>query len=56
MFRFVRLTGASKSGGRFGGSRRRKYCQRDADPSLGVRNVEPKPRQAVWEHGEVVRL
>jgi hypothetical protein len=33
-----------------------KYCQRDADPSLGVRNVEPKPRQAVWEHGEVVRL
>ena len=33
-----------------------KYCQRDANPSLGVRNVEPKPRQAVWEHGEVVRL
>ena len=33
-----------------------KYCQRDADPSLGVRNVEPKPRQAVWEHSEVVRL
>jgi hypothetical protein len=33
-----------------------KYCLRDADPSLGVRNVEPKPRQAVWEHGEVVRL
>jgi hypothetical protein len=33
-----------------------KYCQRDADPSLGVRNVEPQPRQAVWEHGEVVRL
>jgi hypothetical protein len=33
-----------------------KYCQRDGDPSLGVRNVEPKPRQAVWEHGEVVRL
>ena len=30
-----------------------KYCQRDADPSLGVRNVEPQPRQAVWEHGEV---
>jgi hypothetical protein len=33
-----------------------KYCQRDADPSLGVRNVEPKPRQAVWNHGEVIRL
>ncbi len=33
-----------------------KYCGRDADPSFGVRNVEPKPRQAVWEHGEVARL
>lgn len=33
-----------------------KYCQRDADPSLGVRNVEPKPRQEVWEHGEVAKL
>jgi hypothetical protein len=33
-----------------------KYCRRDADPSLGVRNVEPKPRQAVWNHGEVIRL
>src|SRR5208282_1300272 len=33
-----------------------KYCERDADPSLGVRNLEPKPRQALWEHGEVVRL
>jgi hypothetical protein len=33
-----------------------RYCVRDADPSLGVRNVEPEPRQSVWEHGEVVRL
>ena len=33
-----------------------KYCRPDADQSFGVRNVEPKPRQAVWEHGEVVRL
>ncbi len=33
-----------------------KYCEREADPSLGVRNLEPKPRQALWEHGEVVRL
>jgi hypothetical protein len=33
-----------------------KYCQRDADPSLGVRNLEPKPRQAVWTDGEVVQL
>ena len=33
-----------------------KYCQRDADPSLGVRNVETQPRQAVWTDGEVARL
>ena len=33
-----------------------KYCRRDPDPSLGVRNVEPKPRQAVWNHGEVISL
>lgn len=32
------------------------YCQRDADPSLGVRNREPQSRQAVWSHGEAVRL
>jgi hypothetical protein len=33
-----------------------RYCARDADPSLGIRNIEPQPRQSVWEHGEVVRL
>ena len=32
-----------------------KYCLRDADPSLGV-ITSAKPRQAVWEHGEVIRL
>jgi len=24
------------------------YCQRDADPSLGIRNREPERRQALW--------
>lgn len=33
-----------------------KYCVRDADPSLGVRNVEPKPRRDSWSHIEAVRL
>jgi hypothetical protein len=33
-----------------------KYCERDSDPSHGVRNIEPKPRQAVWENREVVFL
>lgn len=33
-----------------------KYCDRGADPSFGVRNSEPAPRQAVWREGEVVRL
>jgi hypothetical protein len=32
------------------------YCDREADPALGVRNTEPQPRQAVWREGEVVRL
>jgi hypothetical protein len=32
------------------------YCQRDADPSLGVRNVAAKGRQMTWDEGEVVRL
>ncbi len=32
------------------------YCQRDEDPSLGVRNSAPPPRQGVWREGEVVRL
>jgi hypothetical protein len=33
-----------------------KYCVRDADPSLGVRNVEPKTRNRVWTHLEAIRL
>lgn len=32
------------------------YCQRDADPSLGVRNREPERRQAVWTYGEARTL
>jgi hypothetical protein len=32
------------------------YCQRDADPSLGVKNLEPKPRQASWNHPEAILL
>ena len=33
-----------------------KYCDRAADPSLGIRNSAPAPRQALWREGEVVRL
>jgi hypothetical protein len=33
-----------------------KYCSRDADPSLGVRNLSAAPRSAVWTDGEVARL
>lgn len=29
------------------------YCQRDADPSLGIRNHEPPRRQAVWTYPEI---
>ncbi|MGH6836327.1 MAG: hypothetical protein ACREC9_12445 [Methylocella sp.] len=32
------------------------YCDRGADPSLGVRNSAPAPRQALWREGEAVRL
>jgi hypothetical protein len=32
------------------------YCQRDADPSLGVRNKEPERRQALWSYREAVLL
>lgn len=32
------------------------YCQRDADPSLGVRNKEPPRRQAVWSYREARAL
>jgi hypothetical protein len=32
------------------------YCERDADPSLGLRNRAAKGRSATWTEGEVVRL
>jgi hypothetical protein len=32
------------------------YCDREKDPSLGVRNSAPLPRRALWHEGEVVRL
>lgn len=32
------------------------YCQRDADPSLGVRNSAAAGRTATWSEGEAVRL
>jgi hypothetical protein len=32
------------------------YCQRDADPSLGVRNKEPERRQAVWNFKDARKL
>jgi hypothetical protein len=32
------------------------YCQRDADPSLGVRNKEPERRQALWSYREAALL
>ena len=32
------------------------YCQRDADPSLGVRNKEPERRQALWTALDVAML
>ncbi|MDJ0449212.1 hypothetical protein [Methylocystis sp. JR02] len=28
------------------------YCQRDSDPSLGIRNHEPQRRQELWTHAE----
>jgi integrase len=33
-----------------------KYCDRDNDPSLGIRRKTPTPRTQVWTEGEVVRL
>jgi hypothetical protein len=33
-----------------------KYCERDQDPSLGIRRKTPKPRNAIWFEGEAVRL
>lgn len=32
------------------------YCQRGADPSLGMQNPAARGRNAVWSEGEVVRL
>ena len=32
------------------------YCQRDADPSLGVRNKEPERRQSLWSYREAALL
>lgn len=33
-----------------------KYCVRDQDPSLGVRNSAADGRSQIWSEGEVVRL
>lgn len=33
-----------------------KYCDAGADPSLGVRNTEPKRRQSLWSNIEAIRL
>jgi hypothetical protein len=33
-----------------------KYCGRDDDPSLAVRNSSPKGRSATWSEGEAARL
>ena len=32
------------------------YCQRDADPSLGVRNKEPERRSELWSYREAALL
>ena len=32
------------------------YCDREREPSLGIRNSAPPPRQALWREGEIVRL
>lgn len=32
------------------------YCERDADPSMAIRNTAPKGRSATWSEGEVARL
>ncbi len=34
----------------------KKYCERDHDPSLGIRREAPVARQAIWFEGEAVRL
>ena len=32
------------------------YCAPGADPSLGLRNKQPRGRSQTWTEGEVVRL
>jgi hypothetical protein len=32
------------------------YCDKDKDPSLGIRRKTPKARDAIWTEGEAVRL
>jgi hypothetical protein len=32
------------------------YCQRDSDPSLGIRNREPKRREELWAYPDAVAL
>lgn len=33
-----------------------QYCDREADPSMGVRNTAAKGRSATWDEGEAARL
>jgi hypothetical protein len=33
-----------------------RYCERDADPSLGIRNRAAPGRSALWTEGEATRL
>ena len=33
-----------------------RYCERDGDPSLGIRRKTPVARNAIWFEGEAVRL
>lgn len=33
-----------------------KYCDADNDPSFGVRNTEPKARDAEWQQCEIARI
>jgi hypothetical protein len=33
-----------------------KYCERDGDPSLGIRRKTPTARSCIWFEGEAVRL
>lgn len=32
------------------------YCERERDPSLGIRRKTPTPRNQIWTEGEAVRL